>query len=136
MILTPLLVSLGCEGESIDDQWIDSCHDLFELEIQESCTFPPDWKIVDRFKNAKGFYETVHLTSTRSVVTIRPEQLNDKISTGVVVPCNLPSNNFKENQEVIFSGNLIEMYPGENITINFIGPPLELTSIKIKCKDE
>lgn len=129
-----MICGTSCEYESIDSQAIDSCQGLGKLEIQDSCTLPLDRTTVDRFKNAVGFLETVHLTSTKSVVTIRPEQLNDKISTGVVVPCNLPSFNFEKGQEVIFSGNLIELYPGGNININFIGPPLELTSIKIRCE--
>lgn len=131
LIVAPVIISSSCENESID-----SCQDFIELEIQDSCTLPPERTTVDRLKDAIGFFETVHLTSTRSVVIIRPEQLNDKISTGVVVPCNLPSNNLKEGQQVIFSGNLIEMYPGGNININFIGPPLELTSLKINCEDK
>ncbi|GJM29150.1 MAG: hypothetical protein DHS20C17_17850 [Cyclobacteriaceae bacterium] len=128
-ILTPLLISSGCEedsGESIE------CKDLFELEIQESCTFNPERNTVDTFIEANGIYETVQLTSTKTVSVIRPESKTDNMPTDVVVPCNFPSFNFKEGQELVFSGNLMETFPTENV----IGAQLELTSLKIKCKDK
>ncbi len=132
LFFTSLFIGAGCEDESTDTGSIDSCQDFFELEIDESCDFPPDWTI-DHIANARGIYEMVHLSSTRSLVTIRPELSNDNIPTCRVVLCNDLSNNFKEGQEIIFSGNLIELYRGSNINVNIIGPPLELTSIKIRC---
>jgi hypothetical protein len=129
LFVAPLLLNSSCEYESINTQSIDLCQDLFELEIQESCTFTPARKTVDRFKDAKGFYETVHLSSTWTAITIRPEQLSDKLPTRVVVPCNLPSFNFKEGQELIFSGNLKETFPTENV----VGALIEITSLKIRC---
>ena len=133
ILLTVALLVLGsaCENESIDSQSPDSCQDYFELEIQESCTFAPSRRTIEVFKDAKGFIEIVELTSTKSVTIIRPDFKSNKIPTRVVVPCNFLSYNFKEGQELIFSGNLKETFATENI----IGSPIELTGLKIRCSE-
>ncbi len=118
LFFTTMFIVSGCEEEPA------LCDDSFELVIQQTCTFSRNRQTVERIENARGFVELFDVGSM-DLVTIRPINLSDNIPTGVAVPCNLPSFKFVEGQEVIFSGNVKEIFPTENI----VGPHLELKSL-------
>ncbi len=127
--ISPLLFAFSCTNESEDANLLSN--QFLEIEITTSCTFNPERKTVDSYDNEKGVIETVELTATKIVVTIRPERKSSKMISDITVPCNLPNYNFKKDHEVIFSGALKETFPTENI----IGLSLELTSLKLRADE-
>lgn len=128
-----LLAAPACQDEVANP----ASGGYWEIELDDS-TCPPslddDRKTVDTYDNEPGEIRVMQLSHGSPTTVIAPERISQYMISDVIAICNMPVpdriEKLKDGDKILFSGELKESYPTENI----LGNPFKLTALKVKVK--
>lgn len=125
-----LLAAPACQDEVANAQRSD--HSFQEIAVSDDDCHPwvEERKTVDVYENERGVMK--QLLSINQLF-LAPERMSKYMYSDVVQVCNWPDSILSELSEgdtIVFSGELKEVYPTENMP----GNPFKLTRLKVKIK--
>ena len=127
-----LLATPACQDEVANAQRSDRSFQEIPVSDDDCDPWVEERKTVDIYENERGVLKQLPIGRNDSQLFLAPERLGKSV-TDVVQVCNWPDSilsKLSEGDEVLFSGELKEVYPTENV----IGNPFKLTILKLEIK--
>src|SRR5690606_38189947 len=102
--------------------------DYVQVDLSSESNSFSDRKTVDIFSYSKGTVQAITLGADHPLYVISPEVKSKYMFNNYIGPYNLPPSLYKDDLEIIFSGNLKEVLETENV----FAPFFELTEVWVK----
>lgn len=128
-----MLVTSACQDEVASSQQDDHFYQEIFISGDDCNPWVEERKTVDFYTNERGIMKELLVSRNGSQLFLAPERLGKLMYSDVVQVCNWPGSilsKLSEGEEIIFSGELKEVYPTENMP----GNPFKLTALKVKIK--
>ena len=125
-----LLATPACQDEVANAQRSDRSFQEIPVSDDDCDPWVEERKTVDIYENERGVMK--QLLSINQLF-LAPERMSKYMYSDVVQVCNWPDSilsELSEGDEIMFSGELKEVYPTENMP----GNPFKLTALKVKVK--
>jgi hypothetical protein len=128
-----LLAAPACQDEVANAQRSD--HFFQEIPVSDDDCSPwvEERNTVDTYKNERGVLKQLPIGRNDSQLFLAPERMSKYMYSDLIQVCNWPDSilsELSEGDEIMFSGELKEVYPTENMP----GNPFKLTGLKVKIK--